>query len=307
MPKPLFLALLVLLMALAVGGVRGQDLDTRSLESGYARLVSFEAQPEISAARLTVDSDDSNASDLDIDTAKVPLYREFPLAGGEKRWFLQATGSYLSMNETLGIELSADFTEELELDWTGYGALVEAGLVFPLTDSLEIAPSIGLGVTRLENDADFTSSVIEEALAGRLDGILYNWDTLASVVRLSSALRYDREFGTWRIKGSAYLSGSYIDSFDESDRFGGFTDEAANFGMSLDASHPLAWKVRDYPVFIIGHLGLTQFLGADRDALGFSSFGEAGVSLGIQRFTLGVLGAIGGDVRGWNLLFNYDY
>jgi hypothetical protein len=102
-------------------------------------------------------------------------------------------------------------------------------------------------------------------------------------------------------------SGSYVDSFDESHRFDGFSDEAGNLGLKLDVSHPTGLEVRDFPVFLIGHLGYTEFVAANRDELGFTGFGEIGVSFGVQKFTLGLLGILGSDVSGWKLQFNYDY
>ena len=287
----------------------GQDVevDTRSLGSAYARLVSFEAEPEIAAAAFSVDSDTEQADDLEIRTAKLPFYREFELDGAGRRWFIQATGSYLDMEETLRLDLAPGFTERLDASWEGFGVLVEGGLLFRLSDHLALAPSFGLGLTRIESDMDFSSQVLEDVLAPALDGVLYNWDTLASVVRASLALRYDRDFGDWRLKGSGHLSGSYVDSFDESRRFPGFSDEAGSFGLKLDASHPTPWEIRDDPVFVVGHVGYTGFIGSNRDELGFDGFGEVGLSLGLRTYTAGVLGILGSDVSGWALQFNYDY
>jgi hypothetical protein len=282
-------------------------VDTRSLGTAYARLVSFEAEPEIAAARFTVDSDSPDADDLEIHTVKLPYYREFGGGDESQLWFFQATASYLNMDETLRLELSPDYTERLDANWEGFGALVEGGLLLPLSDSFTLVPSIGLGLTRLESEMDFTSRVVEDLLAPALDGVLYNWDTLASVVRASISLRYDRKYGNWRVKGSGHLSGSYVDSFDESDRFAGFSDEAGNVGLKLDVSHPIGLEVRGFPVFLIGHLGYAGLVGANRDELGFTDFGEVGVSFGVRNLTLGLLGILGSDVSGWNLQFNYDY
>ena len=292
---------------LLAGTTRGQELDTRSLEAGYAQLVSFEAQPEIAAAHFSVDVGDPALDDPTIKTAKLPLYREFESGEQGRRWFVQATGSYLDMEERIKLELPSEVVERLDAKWRGYGALLEGGLIFSLSEHVELAPSVGLGVSRLESEMDFSSPALEEALAPELDGVLYNWDTMASIVRASLALRYDQKFSSWRVKSSAHLSGSYIDSFSESERFSGFTDEAGNVGLRMDASHPIGMKIRDYPVFLVGRLGFTQFIGANRAELGFENFGEAGLSLGVHKFTLGLLGIFGSDVSGWNLLFNYDY
>ncbi len=302
----LLLSIVVATATARIALAQDVDVDTRSLGSAYARLVSFEAEPEIAAASFTVDSDSDQADDLEIRTAKLPFYREFDLGGEDRRWFIQATGSYLEMEETLRLDLGG-FTERLDASWEGYGMLVEGGLVFPMADHFSLAPSVGLGLTRLESDMDFSTQAIEDILAPALDGVLYNWDTMASVVRASLSLRYDRHFGDWRLKGSGHLSGSYVDSFDESRRFPGFSDEAGSYGLKLDASHPTPWEFRDHPVFLVGHVGYTGFIGSNRDELGFDSFGEVGLSVGVRTYTLGVLGILGSDVEGWALQFNYSY
>ena len=90
-------------------------------------------------------------------------------------------------------------------------------------------------------------------------------------------------------------------------RFPGFSDEAGSYGLKLDASHPTPWELRDHPVFLVGHVGYTGFIGSNRDELGFDSFGEVGLSVGVRTYTLGVLGILGSDVDGWALQFNYSY
>lgn len=302
-------ASLLIAASLSAGTLAQQDPigDTRSLGSAYARLVSFEAEPEIAAARFNVDSEVPGEDDIEIRTAKLPYYHKFGNGEEKLQWFVQATASYLEMEETLQLELSTDQTEYFEASWKGFGALVEGGVTFSLSDNVTLASSIGLGLSRLESEIDFSSELIEDLFPPSADGVLYNWDTLASVVRASVSLSYDRNYGLWRVKGSGHLSGSYIDSFDESDRFDGFSDDAGNLGLKLDVSHPTGFEFRDFPVFLIGHLGYTEFIGGNRDELGFTGFGEAGVSVGVQKFTLGLLGILGSDVSGWNLQFNYDY
>ncbi|PLW70141.1 Solitary outer membrane autotransporter beta-barrel domain [Pseudohalioglobus lutimaris] len=283
------------------------DLDTRSLQAGYAQMVSFEAQPEIAAGRYTAEQNDPAVGDLEILTVKLPFYREFPSGSEGRRWFFQATASYLDMEEDADLSLAPGLSTGIDFNWKGYGALLEGGMILPLTEHLYFAPSLGVGVTRLESNARYDSRALEAIVAPALDGVLYNWDTMASILRASGALRYDRRYEKWRIKARAHLSGSYIDSFDESRRFSGFTDEAGNIGASIDASHPLGWEIGDHRVHIIGHLGVTQFIGANREELGFSRFADLGLSLGLQKFTVGVHGVTGSDLRGWNLVFNYDY
>jgi hypothetical protein len=180
-------------------------------------------------------------------------------------------------------------------------------MIFPLGRGFSVAPSLGLGISRLENEMKFSDPVLEGALPPDWKGSFYGWDTLASVARAHVGLLYDEEYGKLRVKGGVHLSYSYIDSFDESDSFAGFHDHSSTFVAKLDVSHPLNLSVRKNPLRIIGHIGNTSFLGSGRDELDFSYFNELGLSLGWKSFAVGVLGIVGEDVEGWSLVFNYDY
>jgi Solitary outer membrane autotransporter beta-barrel domain len=284
-----------------------QDIDLKNAGAGYAHLISFEAEPEIAAATFTVDSSSPEISDTKIKTMKLPLYREFESDNHDWNWFVQGTLSYLDMDATFHLEPLAGFRENIEQEWTAYGGLVEAGLVFPLGGGFSLASGLGLGVSRLENTADFSNSRLEELLAPKLDGSVYNWETNATVGRGSLGLRYDQEHGNFRIKGSGHFSYSYIDSFSESRKFASFSDHASTATFKLDVRHPLNIEIRKHPLYIIGHLGSTHFVGSNRDELDFTYFHEVGASIGIEKFTLGVLGVVGDDIEGFTLAFNYDY
>lgn len=299
------IAAVLIMVALSGNALAQESID--KMGAAYARLVSFEAEPQIAAAHFNVESESPDSDDLAIWTAKLPYHREFGDSDQDLRWFIQVTGSYLTMDQELHLEVFPDFTVDLDANWEGFGAMMEGGLLFRLSESFVLAPSFGLGLTRLENDVNFSSQFIEDLLAPSLDGALYNWDTLASVIRASVALRYDQKYGDWRVKGSGHISGSYVDSFNESDRFSGFTDQAGSMGLKMDVSHPVGFNIRDYPAFVIGHVAYTSFIGANRDELGFTGFGEIGASLGVRKFSLGLMRVLGSDVAGWSILFNYDY
>ncbi len=98
-----------------------------------------------------------------------------------------------------------------------------------------------------------------------------------------------------------------MDSYDESSGFSGFEDQSGTSILKLDISRRINSESAERPVFLVGHLGSTWFLGGDRDVLGFDNFHEIGVSLGIGRYAAGVLAVYGEDVEGWNLTFNYNY
>ncbi len=298
---------IAVIFASAGTSVHSQDLDFRSLGSGYAHLVSFEAEPEIAAATFTIDSDDPDNSDTDLNTIKIPLYREFDSDTKAWSWYAQGTLSYLDMESSSSIEPVPELRETIGQEWTAYGGIVETGLIFPLGSGFSVATGLGLGVSRLENEANFSSDIFEDILAPLLEGRLYNWETNASIARGSLGLRYDQEHGNYRLKGSAHFSYSYIDSFGESRDFAGFSDHAGTVTLKLDVRHPLNVQLREKPLEIIGHIGNTSFVGSNRDELGFEYFNEIGLSLGREKLTLGLLAVLGDEVDGWTLIFNYDY
>jgi len=296
-----------LLSCVLTPGVAAQDQDFRDLGRGYAHLISFEAEPEIAAAWFTVDNNDESLSDSDISTTKLPLYKEFESDQHEWRWFAQGAVSYMTYEESLYIEEIFERRESLTPKYTAYGGLLEGGVIMPLSNGFSLAPSLGLGVSSLENETKFSNPLIEDMLPPNARGQFYDWDTLASVARGHLALLYDQEHGSFRLKGSAHLSYSYIDSFHESTDFQGFHNHSSTFTLKLDVRHPLNVSVREHPLFIIGHLGNTTFLGSGRDELGFSYFNELGISLGVESVAIGIMGLLGDDVDGWSLTFNYDY
>lgn len=295
------------LMLTQNGHGQNTTVDERNLGAGYAHLISFEAEPEIAGATVSVEDDSPNASDADIRTIKLPLYREFDLDNRDWSWFAQGSLSYLEMESTLYFDAVVQQRESMQNTWTAYGALLEAGVIYPLGAGFSFAPGLGFGVSHLENKARFSGQAIEDLLAPDFEGLLYDWDTNATVGRGNLALRYDSKHGSYRLKGSANLSYSYIDSFDESPRFAAFSDHAGTFNLKLDVRHPLPATIRERQLYILGHLGHTRFVGDNRADLGFSYFSEMGLSLGLDKFALGLLGIYGDNIDGATITFNYDY
>lgn len=284
-----------------------QDLENRSLGNAYAHMVSFEAEPEVSSAWFTVDNNDDEASDADLSTTKLPLYKEFESDQHEWSWFAQAAFSYMSFEESLYFARPDGGRESVTPKWEAYGGLLESGVILPVGKGFSFAPSLSLGVSRLENEMKFSNPLLEEGLPPGYKGAIYDWDTLTSVVRAHGAMRYEGDHGPFLIKGAAHLSFSYLDSFDESTGFAGFHDHASTLVLKLDAKYPLDATIRDYPLSVIGHLGHTSFMGPGRDELGFSYFSEVGASIGVGSGAVGLLGVLGDNVEGWSLTFNYGY
>ncbi len=287
--------------------VSAQEFDTRELGAGYAHLVSVVAQPEIAISGVEVDIDEPGIDSVELVGLHIPYYREFDLEGKDIDWYLQGSVGYAEYSQEGRIEPIPGLPVRLESDWTAYNGVLEVGLVFPLGAGFSIATGISGGIARLENDFSFSERFYEELFRPAFDGKLYNWETNTALYRLHSALRYDREHHGYRIKGTAHLTYSYVDSFGESSDFAGFSDDSGAAIIQLDVSRRVNDPDSDRPVFLIGHLGSTSFLGSNRNELGFDQYFEAGISLGIDRYAAGLLYIFGEDVDGLSLTFNYDY
>jgi hypothetical protein len=304
---PIFALTLLLFPCLA--NAQLNDSRLRDLGSGYAHLLAVAAEPEIAVSSINIEHDEQGLEDASLKGVHLPLYREFDIEGSENRWYLQGSLGYVTLEEEHRLQIP-DLDDSLlgiDFEWTAYNGLLESGMVLPLGKGFSLAPGFSLGLSRLENSSDFSSKLLEDLLAPVADGVLYNWSTNAVLSRAHLALRYDQQHGSYRLKSSAHLTYSHVDSYSESSRFPGFTDHSGAAVFKFDVSRRVNSPEAKRPVNLIGHLGATSFLGDTRDNLGFSSFGEVGLSVGVSKYAAGVLMVFGDDVDGVSLTFQYDY
>ena len=85
------IAAVLIMVALSGNALAQESID--KMGAAYARLVSFEAEPQIAAAHFNVESESPDSDDLAIWTAKLPYHREFGDSDQDLRWFIQVTGS----------------------------------------------------------------------------------------------------------------------------------------------------------------------------------------------------------------------
>ncbi len=258
----------------------------QDLGGGYAHLLAIVAQPEIAASSVDI-GDDAN-----LDSIHLPYYAEF----GDG-WYAQGSLGYSQLEQEFDLlEGRIDYQSE----WTAINGVVEAGRIFPLTDSVSLTAGMSAGIARLENDARLDGGVFPPGL----EGSVFNWETNAGIYRAHGSLRYDQAHGAYRLKAVGHLTYSYVDSYNESRGFAGFSDDSGAAIALVDISRRIS---DERPLFIIGHLGATAFIGDNRDELGFTEYFEAGASLGYDRYATGVLFIFGDDVDGVSLTFNYGF
>jgi hypothetical protein len=284
-----------------------QELDNRELGAGYAQLLGFASEPEISASIVDVDPDIPSVYETELKGTRLPLHKEFEIEGSELRWYAQGSLGYLKLSETQRFDDIAEDRVWLEAEWTAYTGIVELGLIMPLGAGFSLAPGLSAGLSRLENELEISDQNLEELLQLIYGGRLFDWSTNATIGRAHLALLYDQRHGHYRVKGGAHLSYAYVDSYSESSGFAGFADHSGTAIFKVDVSRRINSDTAKRALYLIGHLGNTTFLGDNRHELGFDYFNEAGLSLGIDKYALGVLAVFGKDVSGWSLTFNYNY
>ncbi len=237
--------------------------------AGYAQLVGFVSDPDISGITL----EDENDGTLDI--FKLPLqYRVQDL----EDWSLFVRGglSYATLSED---EILQGFPSDNNIDtkWKSYSAT--AGLM----GKWKIAPqwwfigAVDLGLARLENDSSYRG--IAEVLAPIFDDLLLNWETNVTLFSGMLGLDYHQEWSSVAMNAKAHYLHSYIDSFDESGDFAGFTEHADTLHFDLDFKHPLGVELNRYPLKGIAIVGNTTFVGDNRDALGFTTLWSIGYAV----------------------------
>lgn len=296
-------------LALPVTAQDSSGIDFRELGQGYAHMVSFAAAPEISASGFKIDSDTPN-SDNSMGVIKIPLYKEFAIENSDWRWYAQgAFSSFVYTEEVDDLELIPDvFSTDAKGEWTAYTGVGEAGLVMPLTPSVSLTGGLGAGGTRLKNDTRISNQVVRDALAPLLEGRVINWRTSALIGRATAGLLYrDTWYDNLKVRGSTNYVYSYVESFNESGEFPRFEAHTGSLSAKLDVAKPLSATLNDYPLYLIGHLAGTAFIGPDRDQLGFTHFYELGVSLGYRQVALGLQAVLGPDVDGLSLTLDYGF
>jgi hypothetical protein len=291
----------------SIGAATAQDIDTRELGAGYAQLLGFASEPEISASIIDVESSDPDTEDMEFKGTRLPLHREFDIDDSNWRWFAQGSLGYLKLDENQVFDQLQEDKIYFDAEWQAYTGMVEAGLIIPLGAGFSLAPSVSAGLSRLKSKMTISDPFFEDILNTVYDGSLYNWSTNATIGRAHLALLYDRYHGSFRFKGGAHLSYAYVSSYNESSKFAGFADDSGTAIVKMDVSRRINDASAKHRIYLIGHIANTTFLGDNRQQLDFDYFNELGLSLGIDNYAMGVMAVFGDDVSGVSLTFNYNY
>ncbi len=286
------------------------DITTNHYTSQFAQLLAFETEPDISGSTFYID----DGIDTEMDVYKLPLQTKLFSSNGND-YYGRLGLNYATLK-------SADVLDGLFIDnridskWKTYSGTLGLIADVPVNDDLVITFAVDAGIARLENEANYRGDLVAD-LAPLMDGILFNWTTNASIVSGVTGLKYKKSLTTVDLDLQAHYTHSYVSSFSESRDFSGFSEHTNTLGLSADVTHPLNTKAMGYPLSGIIHMGYVAFMGNNREAMGFSNYGELGYSikfdisnesLPVKSFNLGAKGIMGdNNLIGWSLILGYKF
>ncbi len=283
-----------------------QNVSRGSIGAGYAQILNFFIQPDISASVLEAD-------DTDYNVFKVPLQFEKDLNSRDWRLLMRATLSHATAETP--VELVSPF-KPFDTEWKASSGEVGAGLIIPLDQHWSATVGAEFGISRLENTASYRDELTQAIIAPITDGIIFNWDTNARVASLTGGLGYSRQLADkydFTVRGR--YTYSHIASYSESRDLPSFSADTGTASIKIDLKHPYGTSVAGLPLFGRVHAGGTAFTGSNRDALGFTHFYELGYSVGVdishfgykvRSLSLGYQVNTGRDVDGYSILFSWE-
>ena len=296
-----------------ISDLRDEALETLGpdrLGAGYAALINFTVNPDISTATYYTDVED--AEDPTLTVYRVPL--RYVFRSEDRNWhpLVQANLGY----QTLSADFDIDTEESIEADWRTYGGSLAVGVEVQLKEGLKLLPIVNAGVVRIESDADYDGFLANSFLKPAFDGVVFDWEADAWLIGASVGIDYLHSFKSYDLNIYGSLTHNYIETYHSSSRLIDFNSQVTTLDRNVDAEIPTHKSIAVYPLALVVNIGNTTFLGNDRDALDFDYFFEGGLALEadisqrnwmLQKIRIGAKLIYGEDVTGWSLIFGYRF
>lgn len=279
--------------------------------AGYAAIINFAVSPDISTATFHADAGEGIV-DPTLKVTRFPFRKVFDKERDGPRPFIGGLFAYQNLDSGF-VPLP---NEQIDAEWQTYGATLSGGFEIPVGEAWKLFPTLSLGFGSLDNRARYSGPVSETYLRPALQGIVFDWDAKALVYGVAFGASYEYKTPKLGIEALSSLTYHRIQSFDTGTDFQSFRGDVTAFDVELNFVRPTRMKLGKYPLAVVALLGNTTFLGANRDALGFKDFYEAGLALEvdvssrgwkIHTLRLGAKSIVGSDVHGWSLILSYGY
>lgn len=279
------------------------------LAGGYAAMINFSTEPDISAAKLDIENDTTFDDTLRV--IKFPLRHEFELDGRNWKPVIQSTLSRFTLES--GLPLTTN--ENINAKWTAYSATLGGGARIPIAESWSIMPAIDAGYAYLRNEAEY-GPIGESVLKPILSGKLFDWEAHSWMINAHLALFYNRMFNDLEIDARLSGTASHIESFKTTSDLQNIQETIGTISFKGDATYPLGFSIWKYPIYGVAHYGHSTLISEPGASLGFTYVNEAGFSfkaniehhgIPIKSFGLGGMVLWGNNVSGWKILTTYRF
>ncbi len=283
------------------------DLDPAILGAGYAALVNFAVNKNISGATYKLDDaigEDGERSQIDVYRFPIRLIHQTEWQGLQ----VFAQGAFAYQTFTAVIPLFTD--EQIDAEWRTYGGAVTLGAVFKPTDNLTLTPAIDVGLVRLENEADYIGELTQDFVEPALSGLLFDWTSMAYTTAAGLSGEYRARHAGIDMRLQSSLGYNRVSTYDSDSELAEFEAGVGTFDMQYNTFHPLSAEVGNAPLTLVTILGATAFIGEERDTIGFNHFLEAGLALEFDvsekqwardKIHVGAKAIFGSDVSGFGI------
>ena len=302
------------LFSAALSSIAQTNIDSiiksSDLAGGYASMINFAAEPDISAAKLNIE-DDATVGDNTLRVIKFPLRHEFELKEHGWKPVIQGTLSRFSLESEFPL-----FTNEtVKTEWTAYSASLGGGARIPLSTRWSIMPAADVGYAYLRNEAAY-GPVGDALLKPLLAGKLFDWEAHTWMLNTHLTLFYEQQLRSLELDARLSGTASHIESFKTTSDLQQFRETIGTVSIKANATYPLGFAIWNSPVYGVAHYGHSTLYSEEGTDFGFTSLNEAGFSfkadighhgLPVKSLSLGSMVLWGNAVSGWKILTAYRF
>lgn len=281
------------------------EIDDNLIADLFAGLTSFTLSEELVGATYRVDSGHPELDDAHLSTFKLPLRWDLDAFGRAEALHVDFVGGLLRARESGRLPTSMG-DSAFSQSWLAWGARAAAGWNLRPAGGWIVRPGVGLGLTRIENEAEY-DALGQAELAPLLDGVVTNWDAWAAGLEASLGLIHEQTFGavTSRFSSRWSLTSTRVFAATSEQQEG--SSASRHLALRSQFTGPTGWLWRHEPVDWKGFVAYEGFSRVEREALGFDRLVELGSGLSarplkaLPALSLTASWIKGPGITGWSL------
>ena len=241
----------------------------------YAFLDLMALSTDFAASHYRIDNDSDRVY---IDIYRLP--KRFTLAQTRTHTLkLEAALAYQDTRET--VSTYSDANEYIDAQWITQGFSLGVIDHYQFGPHIDLVPSIRLGITRMQNIANYYGT-LTQALAALYDGTLLNWTLNARLVNTGLGLRYHWKYQERENAVRATIHRISVISYNESNAVLAFRENANLLNTNAEfivQTHAVFSQRRIDMIYLLGN---NYFFGENRHTLGNVTSYQAGIGAEIS-------------------------